>query len=173
MERKELTAERLRDLLHYEPATGIFAWLVNRGRKAKAGQQAGVLNNDGYIAIKIDGRTYKGQRLAFLYMLGRWPDPEADHENGVRNDNRWGNLREATKAQNMQNLATPATNTSGHIGVCWHSRRRKWQVYIRVDGTLHHVGYFMLFDDAVEAYRSARRRLSPFQPIARQDAAHG
>lgn len=171
MERKKLTPDRLRNLLRYDPITGLFMWLVSRGRKAKAGQQAGIINDEGYVAIKIDGVTYKGHRLAFFYVNGAWPDPEADHENGIRHDNRWTNLREATHAENMQNIAMPSTNTSGHIGVCWHVLRKKWQVSIRVDGVLHHVGYFMLFDDAVDAYKAARLRLNPFKPVARQDVA--
>jgi hypothetical protein len=41
-------------------------------------------------------------QLAFLYMTGSIPI-EIDHANGDRADNRWANLREATRKQNNGN----------------------------------------------------------------------
>ena len=70
---------RLKELLHYDPFTGIFTWKVTRTGSAKPGTVAGYIKNEGYICIKIDSRSYMAHRLAFLYMLGRWPKGDVLH----------------------------------------------------------------------------------------------
>jgi len=53
------------------------------------------------IGMTLDGRAriLLSHRVAFALMAGRWPERDINHRNGVRNDNRWSNLREATHAQ--------------------------------------------------------------------------
>lgn len=96
------TADRVRELLRYEPDTGHFYWLVERHPSYPVGSRAGSQRAHGYIAISIDGCRYYAHQLAWLLMTGCWP-PEIDHENGTRNDNRWINLRECTRQQNNGN----------------------------------------------------------------------
>lgn len=102
---KHLTADRLRELLHYDPLTGVFTWKMNRTRRAKAGSVAGSVNGRGYVQIRIDGVGYTASRLAYLYMQGE-PAPanlEIDHRNHVKTDNRWSNLQPVTHGENMSN----------------------------------------------------------------------
>jgi hypothetical protein len=103
-----MTPEQLRHNLTYDPLTGLWFWniRVGRGRNAKkSGDPAGYTDPDGYVRIIPDGeRKYYAHRLAFFYMLGRWPEAQVDHINRVRNDNRWENLREATIRENLWNL---------------------------------------------------------------------
>ncbi len=97
-----LTAERLRELLTYDPETGHFRWVFTKGCRA-GGQIAGTVRRDGYLCIAVDGRKHKAHRLAWFYMHGRWPHPEIDHINRSKLDNRLCNLREATRVENNAN----------------------------------------------------------------------
>ncbi|MCK9994454.1 MAG: hypothetical protein Dbin4_02974, partial [Alphaproteobacteria bacterium] len=103
MKMAELTQSRLKELLHYDPDTGVFTRRVQTSSNARVGDVAGCLHPEGYRHIQIDGKRYAAHRLAWLYMTGEWPTNQLDHLNGVRDDNRWGNLREATHGQNQQN----------------------------------------------------------------------
>jgi HNH endonuclease len=135
----ELTHERLLELLSYDPETGLFRWLVARGGTAKAGSIAGSPTMNGYVNISIDGRLYRAHRLAFLYMLGRWPDPEADHRDLNRANNRWTNLREATSAQNQANVSAHRDNKLGIKGVVQQSSG-KYRAQINVGGRQIYLG---------------------------------
>jgi hypothetical protein len=97
-----ITAERVRQLPHYDPDTGVLTRLISTNGDARAGEVVrGVC--DGYLTARIDGRRYQAHRLAWLYMIGEWPKANMDHVNGDRADNRWCNLREATNSQNQAN----------------------------------------------------------------------
>lgn len=147
-----LTAERLRELLHCDPETGIFTWL-DTGRRG-TGKQAGRENDKGYIRIGVDGRIYQASRLAFLYMTGAVP-PIVDHRNTNPSDNRWNNLRAADTSKNNRNRSIDSKNTSGLKGVSWHKRDKRWRAYIYVDGKDVHLGYFDTAELAHAAYRRA------------------
>jgi HNH endonuclease len=97
-----LTAEILRVLLTYDPATGIFRWRVRAGPRA-AGSIAGSKSDDGYWVIGLGGKVYKAQRLAYLYMTVEWPPGQIDHRNIDHADNRWDNLRLADTSRNKAN----------------------------------------------------------------------
>lgn len=146
-----LTQIRLKELMEYDPDTGFFTRLRGRGGEA-AGGRVGGPDKDGYWMIAIDGVRYKAHRLAFLYMTGMFPNGDVDHINRVTGDNRWSNIREATRAQNMANIGTTKANKSGHRGVCWVEQKKRWKAQIRRNGKNHHIGYYKSAVDAANAY---------------------
>lgn len=154
VERKPLTAERLRSLLHYDPETGAFT----RRRSVQgfhANTTAGVLHKaSGYIIVGVDRRRYRAHRLAWLCMTGEWPS-EVDHRNGDRADNRWENLREATRSQNNANQKRRHDNSSGVKGVSWDTLNRRWRAYINGK----QIGRFDSIDEAAAARAAAARAL--------------
>lgn len=128
-----LTAKRLREVLRYEPQTGLFVWKSRPANRVQVGSIAGHMGPDGYRLIGICGRVYKASRLAFLYMTGEMPEV-VDHRNRDRGDDRWANLRPATLSQNGFNKGRQRNNTSGFKGVTHH--QGKWRVQISCEGRL-------------------------------------
>lgn len=159
-----LTADRLRELFVYDPLEGTFRYRIARGAKS-AGMLAGTPRPGHYIIICIDYRLYVAHRLAWLYMTGEWPLEQIDHANLDRYDNRWENLREATRSENHANKPIGLANTSGVKGVCWNAARGKWQANICVNGVSLYLG---LFSDKAEAHDAyARAAIAHFGEFAR------
>lgn len=153
----KMTAQRLRELLNYDPTTGIFRWLVS-GHGVKAGDVAGYLQSNGYRQIKIDGRKYLASRLAWLYAHGVWPKGQIDHKNGIHNDGRLENFRDVTHAGNMQNQRLAHSNSkTGFLGVSPHLGKFKAQ--IKLGGKGRYLGLFTTPDEAHAVYLAAKREI--------------
>lgn len=166
-----ITHAELKSILRYDPDTGHWTWLVDRGRLAKAGQRAGTPHyTQGYIRLHIKGRMHQSHSLAHFYMTGEWPAEEIDHINGVRDDNRWTNLREASKALNLLNRKTYSSNTSGQKGVNWHPKLGKWRVRIQKHGRRIALGCYDTLEEASAAYsRAADAIFGEFRRIEEQE----
>lgn len=152
-----LTQERLRELLHYDPETGVFTWRRTLGSRAKIGQRAGTVNVRGYRAIQIDGKIYTEHRLAFLYVFGFITTDMIDHININKTDNRICNLRYATPLQNLGNTPAPTHNTSGMKGVSFCKRTMRWRAFLTINRKFVHLGRFDRKEDAARAYEIAAR----------------
>jgi hypothetical protein len=150
----ELTAERLREVLDYDKISGLFTWKYPINNRIKVGDIAGYIAQ-GYWRISVDGKTYLGHRLAWLYVTGEWPVLHIDHEDTNRSNNAFKNLREATVAQNHFNIGITASNTSGFKGVSWFNRTRKWRARITIEGCNKTIGYFETKEAAHKAYCQA------------------
>ena len=160
--RKMLTQERLKELLHYDNETGIFIWLINKGR-TKKGDAAGTVKNNGYVGIMINRKIYAAHRLAWFYITGEFPKNYIDHKNHIRTDNRFINLREATHKENSQNISAPhGDNRSGYLGVHWVVENKKFRAQISIHGKKKHLGLFDNAQDAHNAYQNAKKILHPF-----------
>lgn len=159
MVRTDLTAARLREVLHYDKTTGRFTWLVHR-HGLRVGTEAGCINNNGYWLITVDGVKYRAHRLAWLYVTGKWPDGEIDHKNTKRADNRWRNLRPATFEHNQQNRRRAMKrNITGLLGVS--ERGCKFTANIHVAGRDIYLGTFDTAEAAHAAYVVAKRQHHP------------
>ena len=164
--RNDLTSERLRELLSYDPETGDFRCVAKRPG-LKFDRMDGRKKNQGYLLICVDRYAYSAHRLAWLYVHGKWPADQIDHINGVRDDNRIANLREATHTQNHQNRENSPKNVSGHPGVSRHKMAGKWRAQISHFGKYRHLGVFDSIEDAVEARKAAKAEYHTFQPVDR------
>lgn len=148
----KLTADILRDLIHYDPQTGVFTWARSRVGCRK-GDECGRINTHGYREIGVLSKLRPAGHLAYLYMTGEWPPAEIDHENHDTADNRWKNLRPASRKQNAGNQPLRVDNKSGISGVVWDTLRHKWRAQLRINGRRTNLGRF---DDKVEAMLAVR-----------------
>ena len=162
-----ISHKELTDIIYYNPDTGIFTWKISPSASIKAGEIAGSIY-DGYVRIMIRGRNYRAHRLAYFYMTGEHPKEQVDHINGIRNDNRWSNIRECYQNENQQNRKKLTNNTSGYIGVSWNTKIQKWHARIGHCKKIIHLGFFDTAEEAYEAYLNAKSKYHTFQPTPRE-----
>lgn len=147
--------EDVRDLVNYDPQSGVFRWSITRSSSVIAGRVAGSVHPEGYRIIKINGKNYAAHRLAWFCVNGAWPDEMIDHINGVRGDNRICNLRLANRFQNASNKRS----FSGMKGVTFFKEQKKFRAQIMAKGKRMHLGLFATADEAHAAYRKAASEL--------------
>lgn len=157
--KSELSVDYLREMLDYDPESGIFRWKFKTPYK-DVGEVVGRRDKDGYLDTHIkmmSGRSknFRLHRLAWFYVYGVWPENQIDHINGIKDDNRIENLREATANQNQWNQKKAKNNTSGHKVVYWVKRANKWRAFIYCNSKNIHLGYFSSLLEAAEAYKQA------------------
>ena len=146
--------ENIKNILNYDPKTGEFIWLVGRGNQHTfPGKVAGYLRK-GYIRIEIHRKAYSAHRLAWWWMTGEWPKEQIDHINGVKDDNRWCNLREATHGQNQMNTGPFKKNKLGYKGV-YKSSKNSYRAQIKINSNLVYLGNFKTKEEAALIYNKA------------------
>ena len=157
----QITQESLKELLHYNPETGVFTWIKKPNRKVLIGSIAGSIlktgRDIGRTNICLNRITFGAHRLAWLYMTGEWPTKVIDHINGNPQDNRFANLRSVSCRENSQNLRKqPAGGASGLLGAAKGSGG-KWVAAIKINGKKKYLGRFLKPEDAHQAYVLAKR----------------
>ena len=154
-----ITQDELKEVLHYDPETGIFRWRMPKSSRVKPWDVAGTKNGNGYICFKINGASLRGHRLAWLYMTGKWPENDVDHMDGNRSNNAWQNLRSATNKQNLENQGLRKNNTSRFRGVSWCKRHKKWVARVYHNYKQIYVGFFESAGEAGKAASAKRAEL--------------
>jgi len=156
---RDITEED-RHLFSYDAETGEIFRTKNRGG-VSTDTRAGTVAPNGYRKIMFMGKLYREHRLAWWLHYGVWPDGDLDHVNGVRDDNRIANLREATRSQNMGNTGKRCTNKAGAKGVVQVGNR--FGAWIAVDGNSNYLGLFATVEEASARYQTeAQKRFGEF-----------
>jgi hypothetical protein len=152
----DLTAQQLRELLNYDPQTGLLTWRAYRNGRALAGAVAGAPRDSGHIVVGIEGKYRPAHRLAWLHFYGEWPKQHIDHINGKPDDNRIANLRDIPMTLNVQNQRGPQVrNTTGFLGVT--KRGKRFGAEISINGKSCKLGSFDTAEAAHAAYLIAKR----------------
>lgn len=155
-----LTQERLRELLHYAPDTGVFTWRVDRSPRVRAGDRPASPTKAGYLRAGVDGQLHYLHRLAWLYVHGEWPAGVVDHVNGDRTDNRIENLRDVAHAVNMQNLKRARVdNKTKLLGVYLRKDTGRYSANLKAPEGKRSLGCFATAEEAHVAYINAKRNM--------------
>lgn len=141
----------VKEYLSYDPESGLLIWIKSPGDKKTVGSPAGYVAQSGYVMVGLVNKEYRAHRLAWVLQTGELPPKFLDHKNGQRDDNRWDNLRPATKQQNTRNRVKRKDCSSIYKGVSWHKKADKWRSYASVNGQYIHLGNF---DSEIEAAKS-------------------
>jgi hypothetical protein len=167
--------EVLRQLLRYEPETGKLYWLprpvaffgdterrrsaANQWNARHAGKEAFTADNgEGYLQGSIFDRLYRAHRVIWCLMTGEWPTALIDHRDGDRGNNKWKNLRAATRSQNNRNTCSRLGSSSKYLGVYWEKQRGKWVAAINIGKRPKVLGCFASEEEAARAYDHAASR---------------
>lgn len=157
--RLEITFSRLVELLEYSKETGVFTWKVDRGNNKCKGTVAGTLGKtrEGVFRrqIMIDGVSYYSSRLAWLYVTGKMPECEIDHKNRDPSDDRWSNLRHASRSQNNHNRRAFKRKRDLPPGVYQLENGRFFSTRM-IEGKRKYLGRF---DTTLEAYNAYKMEL--------------
>ena len=162
----------LNKLLRYIPETGEMFWrprtpdlLAETAKGPKkycaywngryAGKPAlGAKDAYGYEIGSIFAIKQKKHRVIWKMVTGEEPDT-IDHINGNPSDNRWENLRGASRVENQKNTAMRNDNISGVVGVSWDRKNERWRASITSNGRTMNLGRYSNFRDAVDARMAA------------------
>ena len=161
----QMTPKQVRDVLDYDPETGELRWrrrtpdmfrdgpqsaehVCARWNSKFAGKIAGNPHAAGYVALCLFNQQYLAHRVIWAWVTAEWPDLDIDHANASKSDNRWVNLRLATRSQNGANRRAFRTNVVGLKGISFNKEKGKWRAQISVNKKYFHLGYF---DDPLKA----------------------
>ena len=156
--------ELLNKLFDYQPDSGVIFYKISVGKKIKAGEKAGTVRSNGYLAIGITINekfcVFKAHRLIWYIMTSTDPfDLQIDHIDGNKLNNQFSNLRLATQTQNSQNKGPSKRSKSGLKGAYWKKRNQKWYSSIQVSNRHIFLGYFLTAELAHMAYCKAAAEL--------------
>ena len=158
-----LTADRLKELVNYDPDTGVFTRRVRTAQRHQVGDRADFVVSSGHLAgycrVSVDSKRFMAHRCAWLYMYGEWPKQDIDHINGDKSDNRICNLRDVSNQTNRENLRKPHKDSeSKFLGVYLHNQG-KWVARIQTMRKMKHIGMFDTPEEAHQAYLIEKRKL--------------
>lgn len=101
----------------------------------------------GYPMTRHKTKAYRMHKMVMHAPKGMY----VDHINRDKLDNRKSNLRIVTNSQNMLNTGMYSNNTSGHKGVVYHKRDKRWVAQVKLNYKNIILGRFKNIDDAVKA----------------------
>lgn len=168
-----LTYDRLKELIDYDPETGVITSKYSTSKMDKGCQMGSfeaygsgnthVKGTRHRVRITLMGRSYSAHRLVWFWMTGDWPDGVIDHIDGDPWNNKWDNLRDVTGSENSKNIGLSRKNKSGVLGVYWDKRIDMWCSQIGLNGRNKNLGTFHNFDDAVKVRKEAEKKYN-FHP---------
>lgn len=130
----------LNEYFRYDKVSGKLFWRVGtefrpgytRRNEKEAGSRM-YPDENSYMALRLKQKAFMVHRIIWCLVTGKDPEElEIDHIDGIKDNNKWDNLRLATHDNNNQNTKIQSNNSSGFKGVAWHKQRQCWRAYVSV-----------------------------------------
>jgi hypothetical protein len=157
--------EMLRKLLRYEPETGFLFWLPREHEFFKSDRDCMAWNTRfcekqafchtkalGYQEGVVMWNRLYAHRVIWAMQTGTWPENQIDHIDNDPSNNKWVNLRAATRAENSCNKTKKKNSTSKYLGVYLYRDKKTWIAKASKNNKNIHIGYFKSEEDAARAY---------------------
>lgn len=145
-----MTAEIARGLWSYDLETGIFRWKIRSHHRLQVGDVAGCGDGHGRWVLTFQGKKRFASRVAWLIVTGAWPEMEIDHIDCDPLNNKWNNLRQATRTQQNCNMKTRKDNPLGAKGVRKRTKTT-FEAYVSLNGERRMLGPFKTLEEAKAA----------------------
>lgn len=157
-QRDAITRNEVLELLDYDRDTGVFTWKVTIAKGKKGARAGTVCSTSGHRHLMIHGVRCKAHRVAWLVVVGEWPSGEIDHINGVKDDNRFCNLRDVDRITNQQNerRARRSNKSTGLLGA-YPLPNGRFCAKLSINSKPTHLGCFDSAEEAHAAYVEAKR----------------
>ena len=84
--------------------------------------------------------------------------PVIDHIDGDETNNLKSNLRVVTQSENNMNKRVQRNNTTGFVGVMWHTGKRMWETSITLENESIHLGNYYYLRNALRARIEAENK---------------
>ena len=88
----KLTQTQLLELLTYCAESGVWTWNEARSNRSPEGTRAGSICSRGNRRICVLGTLYPASRLAYLFMIGSFPNGLVYRVDEENSNDRWDNL---------------------------------------------------------------------------------
>jgi len=150
-----LAYDFLHETLRYDKVTGGLHWKYRRKFQREIDGPAGYADPKGYRYLKINNRRYAAHRIIWCMVNGGWPNGFIDHINQNPSDNRIENLRVVSRSDNAKNTKVRCDNSSGVIGVSWHSNKKRWVARINVNRKRIELGSYLTIEEAIKVRAKA------------------
>lgn len=152
---QDISADMVRHALSYDEESGVLQWKnPNPDSRGMAGKSISSVNSSGYVTLTINTVKYQAHRIIWLYMTGKMPEEFIDHINGIKTDNRFCNLRKASRSENGMNRKRNKSNLSGYKNV--YPNKGGFLVRIRSNNKAYQ-RWFKNIEDAVSGAEQLRQ----------------
>jgi hypothetical protein len=161
--RSLISHQRAIELLEYNQESGKLFWKADRKGHLLKGKEAGSVNANGYIVIKVEQRHYPAHRLAWFIVHGIWPEQDVDHIDGKKTNNKLTNLRAVTRSVNLLNaVKEQGRSNTGIRNISFYKKKQKYYVRIQHEGKMLYSKTFSSLDAASKAAEKARSEHNPY-----------
>jgi len=118
------------------------------------------LTNKGYVEhvwYDQDGQHQMTLHGAIIELSSKIvkAGEEIDHKDGDKLNCLDDNLRICNHLQNSRNRKTQKNKSSKYKGVTWYKSYKNWKAYIKFNGKLINLGYYLTENEAAQAYNEA------------------